>query len=307
MMGKRALITGAAGFIGKNLTKLLLAKDYNVTAMGSGKSQEDELKKIGVNAHIAGPVTQTALMQLKDKPEYIFHCAGSGSVGFSIENPYVDFQSNVSSLAQLLEYVRTHCPESKVVYLSSGAVYGSSPKIPMMESDTPSPVSPYGYHKFIGETLCKSYSQQYGIQTLSLRLFSIYGEGLKKQLLWDACNKISNGKFDFFGTGNEIRDWLHVDDAINLIELAAENANDTSPVVNAGTGFKITIREVIETIIKNFNKDDKPSFLGKSRAGDPHHFLADIKIAQNFQWYPQIDVVQGIARYVNWFCSSQIK
>jgi len=306
MDSKKAFITGAGGFIGTNLIKYLISKDYHVTAMGSGKIEPDELKPMGAGTWIDGPVTLHNLKQLSLQPDYIFHCAGSGSVGYSIENPYADFQSNASSLVELLEYVRIHSPGSKVVYLSSGAVYGGNSKIPMSENDIPMPVSPYGHHKLIGERICKSYSQQFQIKTISVRLFSIYGEGLKKQLLWDACRKISSGNYEFYGTGKEIRDWLHVDDAVRLLELAVKNADINSPVVNAGTGFKITIREILEEIFEYLNKTGQPEFLQKSRAGDPAQFLADVTTANRLGWSPEIDVSEGLKRYVSWFSREEL-
>ena len=159
------------------------------------------------------------------EPDVIVHCAGSGSVGFSMTHPYQDFQRTVATTLAVLEYARLYAPRARVAYPSSAGVYGEVQKLPIAETDPLSPASPYGVHKRFAEELCASYAQHFGIAVAVVRLFSVYGAGLRKQLLWDASQKIMRGENRFFGTGEEIRDWLHVEDAASLLIAAAGHAS----------------------------------------------------------------------------------
>ena len=128
-------------------------------------------------------------------------------------DPFADFQRTVGSTAALLEYIRVDCPGAALVYPSSAAVYGHAVQLPMQEDGPLRPVSPYGVHKKFAEDLIRSHCVMFGLRASIVRLFSIYGEGFRKQLLWDACRKLLAGEREFFGIGDETRDWLHVDDA----------------------------------------------------------------------------------------------
>ena len=110
------------------------------------------------------------------------------------------------------------------------------------------PLSPYGLHKCLAEDLCRFYAAYWKLPIAVIRFFSLYGEGLRKQLLWDACKKLHGDAFIFEGTGNEERDWLHVEDAVRLIALAGEHASSLCPIVNGGSGAARSVRSVLEAL-----------------------------------------------------------
>ena len=149
--------------------------------------------------------------------------------------------------------------------------------------------------------LCKAFWNLCRCSSLVVRLFSVYGVGLRKQLLWDASQKISRSENQFFGTGEEIRDWLHIDDAAHLLYTAARHASPICPIVNGGTGKGASIREIVSEIFHNFGRSDQPQFLGTPRQGDPDHYVADISLTHKWGWSAGIDWRKGIHDYVSWF------
>jgi UDP-glucose 4-epimerase len=237
-----------------------------------------------------------------ERPDLIVHCAGSGSVSFSIEHPLEDHQRNVATTAAVLEFARTRAPAASVVLLSSAAVYGQSALVPTPETAPLEPVSPYGFNKRAAEDLCRLYATQFGLACAVVRLFSVYGSGLRKQVLWDACRKLSgNGSPRFYGTGREKRDWLHVHDAATLIEVAGKRADKTCPVVNGGTGEATTLRDLLDHVFRLLDGREAPVFTGEARPGDPGQYCADIRVAQSWGWRPTVGWRDGVKEYVDWF------
>ena len=212
---KTVWVTGAHGFLGRNLCRYLSGHDFCVIGIGHGHWKPGEAQAWGVSQWFFSEVHLAALYDIgakTDKPQAIFHIAGGSSVPLSLENPYLDYQRTVGTTIDVLEFARLNSPETKIIYPSSAAVYGSINKDRISEKTPLKPVSPYGVHKKIAEYLCLSYGQHFSIATSVVRLFSVYGIGLRKQLLWDACSKLSRNEVTFFGTGHETRDsqglWL---------------------------------------------------------------------------------------------------
>jgi UDP-glucose 4-epimerase len=222
-------------------------------------------------------------------------------VGFSVTHPYQDFQRTTQTTVAVLEYVRLHAPQAKVVLPSSAAVYGAVKDLPIVESAPLQPISPYGVHKRLAEELCQSYARSYQMRVAAVRFFSIYGIGLRKQLVWDACRKLSASDVAFSGTGDERRDWLHVTDAAELLACAAEHASAQCQVVNGGSGNAATVRDVVSRLAAHFPQADAPCFTGAARPGDPAHYHADVSRALKLGWRPRVALSDGLAEYVDWF------
>jgi UDP-glucose 4-epimerase len=296
-----ALVTGAHGFIGRHVARLLAQRGYTVTGIGHGAWGAAEARAFGLTFWHTADVTLDTLMTYAGKPALIIHCAGSGSVPFSMEQPHQDFSRTVNNTAAVLEYVRLHSPDSIVVYPSSAAVYGNVDKVPIEEDDPLRPASPYGVHKLMAESLCRSYATHFGVRVATVRFFSVYGEGLQKQLLWDACRKAARGERAFHGTGAEVRDWLHVDDAAALLLAAAEHASSECPTFNGGTGVGRDIGSVLSTLFEALGQPAAPSFNGVGRSGDPSRYVADMARTRTLSWKAQTGLDEGLSRYAAWF------
>ncbi len=301
-MSEKALITGASGFIGRHTARLFSARGWVVTGIGHGEFKD--FKDWGLSEWQRSDITLDSLRSFAGRPDLIVHCAGGASVGASIAEPLADFERTVHTTASVMEYVRRYSPGARVVYPSSAAVYGAAERTPIPEEALLRPMSPYGAHKKMAEEVCRSYSASFGVGTAIVRLFSVYGPGLKKQLLWEGCRKIRNGEKDFWGAGSEVRDWLHVEDAAGLLFIAGEKASRESPAVNGGSGEGVTVREFLQEAFRRFGRDDGPVFSGKAREGDPLRYEADISKARLWGWSPKTGWRQGVGEYVEWFRKS---
>jgi UDP-glucose 4-epimerase len=301
-MDRTILVTGAYGFLGRHVARSFSHQGYRVLGIGHGEWAKSEWEQWGLSEWKCSDVTSAALRELSRTPSTIIHCAGGGSVSFSIKDPIGDFDRTVVTTAHLLEYVRTAAPSCRVVYPSSASVYGTTKELPIRENCPTAPISQYGVHKLMAEQMVCSYSRQFATSAAIVRLFSVYGCGLRKQLLWDACRKLASNERVFMGTGDEVRDWLHVEDAAELLLAAAEHASSECPIVNGGSGEGIAVRDMLAHLSNCLNgAGNAPTFSGAHRTGDPTCYVANIEAARLWKWQPRRNWRQGVDEYVNWW------
>lgn len=303
---KTYLITGARGFIGSHLAALIASLGHKVVGIGHGTFAPQRLEKLGISQWINGDIDHANLQQMVRRSgeiEAVFHLAGGSHVGRSFENPAEDFSRTVVAGSQLLEWVRQNSPQTKIVIASSAAVYGAGHDGPIAEDAPLNPFSPYGAHKAMLEALSCSYNKNFGIRVAICRLFSVYGEGLEKQLIYDLCRKCTHNKdiIELGGTGTELRDWLHVSDVTRLLWLLQEKNHDSLKIINGGSGAGETVSEVAHRVIQAWGEPRTVRFDGQVRQGDPISLLADPSESQKLGFTPLIDNQTGFQRVVNWF------
>ena len=303
---KRVLITGAQGFIGQHLARKLSQCGNLVAGLGHGDWSKDDSLENGITFWVKGNVTIDNLdiaSSLLGGIDTVFHLAGGSSVGPSLLYPKEDFQRSVISTLELLEWVRISSRGTGLVLASSAAVYGGGYSEPIHVDGVTSPKSPYGFHKRMAEQLFESYAYSFGIKTAVVRLFSVYGPGLKKQLLWDICERLKNNseQLQLGGTGNELRDWIHVNDATNILSFAAHGAAINCPYLNGGTGIATSVRDIASHLCKLWGNAVELKFTQVVRNGDPKYLVADMSNKIYSKISPRLHWQAGISDYVLWY------
>ena len=305
-----AVVLGAAGFVGRHVCRKLASLGVEVVGVGHGDWEQPEWQSWGLSQFVSADINPQTLAGLKlpCAPSSIIHCAGSSAVSFSYAHPLSDFQRAVDTTAAALDWMRTTAaPDCRLVMVSSAAVYGDQGDVDLSETMTHAPISPYGFHKVMAETLCNSYSRFFGLNVSIVRLFSVYGSGLRKQLLWDAANKFARGESRFFGTGHELRDWIHVDDAAALLCAAATAPQASYEIYNGGHD-KLTTSDILARLAADLDGSPQPVFTGETHSGNPRRLTSDSSHARRqLGWAPVIDMNTGLRDYAAWFDSIRAK
>ena len=294
------LITGASGFIGKYLVDHFCDKTDKLIAIGSKHEFGSEKNITAVNIRL--PSTAVVELIKTYKPSLLIHAAGCSSVPQSVKEPSGDYVAGPPVVFQLLDAIRLYSPHSRFLFLSSAAVYGNPERLPIQEHSETMPISPYGFHKRQSELIVQEFSQIYGISTVSARIFSTYGNGLRKQLLWDLCQKAANGKtIPVLGDGSESRDFLHVHDVCRAIELIASQPSLCGQPINLCSGIQTPIREVAILLASQFPHQPPIEFTGGQLPGSPMHWQGDCSWLESkgFTW--SVSLETGIKDYVSWF------
>tara|TARA_B100000780_G_C21045677_1_gene419762 strand:+ start:70 stop:975 length:906 start_codon:yes stop_codon:yes gene_type:complete len=295
---KKILITGSHGFLGRNISKILSQKPFLIEGIGNGSWSKNYYKKWGFNNLVNGDLNLKNLLKNFKKFDYIIHCAGSGKVGLPYKK---DFNKNVNTTMSILKFIKLSSPKSKLIYLSSYSVYGENYKTKLNEKYKCKPVSIYAKNKKKAEDLCLDFSNKHGLDLLILRVASIYGEGLQKQFIYDACQKIMNKNKIFYGTGEEKRDFIHISDMCKIVLHFLKKNFKGINIINCGTGQGQKIKTVLNLILKNLDSNIKPIFNKKGMKENPKNLIANINKLKISGFFPKKNFKIGIKQYINWY------
>lgn len=290
----KILIIGSLGFIGKHCVEHF-GTNWEVHQAGIRANKD-------VN-YVCLEKENTNFEQLfiKHKYDVCINASGSANVGFSFQNPFIDFNLNVANVSKILDAIYKYNPECKFINFSSAAVYGNPKYLPIDEKHSTNPISPYGLHKFQSEKLLYEYSKFFGLKTLSLRVFSAYGEGLKKQLFWDLYKKSTQTtQIKLFGTGKETRDFIYIKDLIYAVELIINKAIFDGNTINIANGTESSIQKVSSTFFEIFKPRVQLNFTGKNKKGDPINWKADISKLKALGYIQRFTLKEGLKHYIKW-------
>jgi UDP-glucose 4-epimerase len=291
------LIIGSKGFIGTNLATIF-KEDYGYDVFECDVTVDYENKKYYLID--ATNADYHRLFQLH-RFHVCINCSGAANVGDSLVNPLRDFTLNTYNVFKILDAIRIFQPECRFINLSSAAIYGNPQELPISEHSNSHPISPYGLHKLQAEMILKEFYTHYGIRNCSLRIFSAYGSGLRKQLFWDIFQKAKTApQIELYGTGDESREFIHVLDIASAINCCILNAFFEGEAINIANGMETTVSQAVQTFLSFFPKHKRVSFNGQIKRGDPLYWKADISALKSMGYSPAINLPNGLENYFKW-------
>jgi UDP-glucose 4-epimerase len=308
------LVTGGAGFIGGHLAERLVRDGKSVRILDNFSSgKESNLRPWAEKAEvIRGDLRDdAAVARAVAGVRVVFHLAAMPSVPKSVADPLGSHDINVNGTLKLLVAARD-AGVRRLVFSSSSAIYGDSTELPKREDMAPAPISPYGLHKLIGEQYCELFHRAYGLETISLRYFNVFGPRQDPASQYAAAiprfvTRLLAGKPPVvFGDGGQSRDFTYVENVVeaNLTAAAAQGA-PVGQTFNIAGGRRITVNELIATISGIIGASVKPQY-DPPRPGDILHSLADVGRSERvLQFHPRVELADGLRQTIEWFAAKR--
>lgn len=294
-------VTGAAGFLGRHISRHFFREDWRVVGLDDVPPENAPVGALSRFVRMKLPSPELGQLLAEESPKVCVHCAGRASVPLSMKDPAGDFRDNVGLTFELLEALRQNAPGCRAILLSSAAVYGNPSSLPVDESAPVAPLSPYGWHKRQCELLMEEFCRVYSVPAVSLRIFSAYGPGLRRQVIWDICERaLTTGKLELRGTGAESRDFVHATDIARAVALAATAAPARGEVYNLASGAETTIAELAATLIDALGLKLQPAFDGKRSPGEPLRWQADLQRISSLGFTPKMALDHGLREVAAW-------
>jgi len=304
------LVTGAAGFIGRSIVSALLARGESVRGIDSFITGRPE-NLIGLEAmeFMEGDLSDPAVCaRACAGVEIVFHEAALASVPRSVADPVATNLHCVNATLNVLVAARA-AGVRRLIYAGSSSVYGDSPTLPKHEAMAPNPISPYAVAKLAGEQYMRSFARVYGLETVVLRYFNVFGPHQDPTSHYSGvlavfCRRMLAGEQPtIYGDGSQSRDFTYIDNVVhaNLLAAAAPAEKVSGQMMNTATGSRITLNETFD-ILKDLTGYKGAPTYAPPRAGDIRDSLADIRLAGELLGYkPQIDFREGLRRTVEWY------
>jgi len=292
-MKEKVIVTGGAGFIGSHLVRQLVKENYEVIVIDNLYSGKMENIPHGVGFHNADIRKRESIEPFFKGAKYVFHLAAIPSVQFSMENPTETNDVNLNGTINVLTAAK-NAGVKRVIYSASSAVYGDAKNLPISESEPPKPKSPYALQKYASELYLKLFSEIYGLETVNLRYFNVYGDGQPSVGAYASVIakfldlKKQNKKLTIVGDGKQTRDYVHVDDVARANIVAAKSDRvGRGESVNIGSGKKYSVIEIAKII--GGDTEYLPPRI------EPKDSLADITLAKFLlDWQPHITLEKGL-------------
>lgn len=307
---KSVLVTGGAGFIGSHLVEALVQQGAaHIAVLDNvkwGKWSNLQAVKSCVRC-IEGDMCDSdtlskALSEIK--PDLIFHLAANASVPGSVEDPAEDFRVNCAGTFLLLDLLHQLFPKDRIIYASSGAVYGEPDRFPVTETAPLIPISPYGAGKVSAETECRMFNKVYGTDVVIGRIFNTFGPRMPRFVFLDILKKLKkdSSRLELLGDGRQVRDFIYVKDTVNaLLLLAQKGVQGESYNIASGVSYSIKEAANIMLELMKLKEKTKVVFSGKSWIGDAQHWEVDITKIKGLGFSAKKDIREGLKSVIEWF------
>lgn len=303
------VVTGGAGFIGSHIVQELLRRNETVKVIDNFSTGKRENVKPfeGAAEIIDADISQAKnLAQLLKGADYVIHQAAIPSVPKSIIDPLKSHEANVNGTLQLLVACRD-AGVKRIVYASSSSLYGDSPTLPKHEGMIPNPLSPYGAQKLFGETYCQVFTKSYGLETVSLRYFNVFGPRQDATSQYSGVLALfipavlEGRRPTIYGDGEQSRDFTYVKNVVEANLLACKAPGVAGQFFNVACGDRITVNSMLQHINKITGKDISPVY-ADARAGDIKHSQADITRAkERLSYQPRVTFEEGLRDTIEWY------
>ena len=309
--GLKVLVTGGAGFIGSHLVEGLVARGHQVRVLDNffaGRLENLHGVRGDVEVHEGDCADPVAARKAALGVEVIFHEAAVPSVAVSVNDPARSHRAGATATLNMLLAARD-AGVRRFIYAGSSSVYGDTPRLPKVESMAPCPLSPYAVSKLTGEAYVRLFSSLYGMETLTLRYFNVFGPRQNAGSPYSGVISLFTTAFldgrtpVINGDGRQSRDFTYVDNVVQANRLALTARGLAGQTVNVATGKRVTLLDLLRALAAITGRPAKARHR-PVRAGDVRHSLADIRLARRLLGYrPTVDFKTGLARTVEWYRS----
>jgi nucleoside-diphosphate-sugar epimerase len=309
-----ALVTGGAGFIGSHIASGLIRAGARVRIIDDlSTGYRENIAEIGgeVDFVEATLADESAMRRALEDVELVFHEAAIPSVPRSVENPRQTHIASVDSTFALLLAARDKRVK-RVVYAASSSAYGDQPTLPKIETMLPDPLSPYAVAKLVGEYYFQVFTRVYGLETISLRYFNVFGPRQDPSSQYSGVISrfisalLSDQQPVIYGDGEQSRDFTYIDNVVVANLKAAETTKGIGQVINIANGEKVTLNELLDQLKQLTGRNNAQADYREARAGDVRHSLADTTRAREFLGFaPQVDLQTGLKLTMDWWKNSR--
>lgn len=309
-----ALVTGGAGFIGSHIASGLIKAGARVRVIDDlSTGYRENIAEIGGDVDFveATLADESAVRKALEDVELVFHEAAIPSVPRSVENPRQTHIASVDSTFSLLLAARDK-KVKRVVYAASSSAYGDQPTLPKIETMLPEPLSPYAVAKLVGEYYCQVFTRVYGLETVSLRYFNVFGPRQDPSSQYSGVISrfisalLSDQRPVIYGDGEQSRDFTYIDNVVAANLRAAETTKGIGQIINIANGERVTLNQLLDQLKKLTGRNNLQADYQDLRKGDVRDSLADITRARQFLGYsPDVDLQTGLKLTMDWWKNSR--